>query len=174
MIAKSHGQLKGIGMAIAGIVVPMVMLPFLMATLMPVLSKVRCVALQEACNARLKQLGIALQMYAYDNDKQYPTADKWCDLLKPYYKDEKVLTCPSVGQEQRHYAINPQAEPNSPSDVVLLFEAKGGWNQTGGIEILSTDNHRCKGDGCNILFNDGNVQFVEVRDINRLRWTAKQ
>jgi competence protein ComGC len=175
MIAKSRGQLKGTGMAVAGIVVPVVMLPVVaifMAILMPALAKVRCEALTAVCLARQKQLGVDLQMYAADNNRQYPTADKWCDLLKPYYKDERTLICPSVEQEQRHYAINPQAEPNSPSDVVLLFETKGGPNQSGGVELLTTDNH-CK-KGCNILFNDGSARFVPIEDIKNLRWTAKQ
>lgn len=175
MISKSHGQLKGIGMAVAGIVVPIVMLPIVaifMAILMPALAKVRCEALTAACRARQKQLGVCLQMYAADNDRQYPTADKWCDLLKPYYKDEKTLTCPSAELEQRHYAINPLAEPNSPPDVVLLFETKGGRNKSGGPELLSTDNHCEK--GCNILFNNVSARFVRVEDVNDLRWTAKR
>lgn len=174
MISRSKGQLKGTGMAIAGIAVPVVALPFvaiLMGVLMPAIAKVRCVAQQQICANNLKQLGVVLQVYADDNDRQYPTADKWCDLLKPYYGNEKALICPSAGQGQCHYAINPQAEPNSPPDVVLLFETKGGWNQCGGPEILSTDNHT--GEGCNVLFNDGHVEFVKIKDINNLKWMAE-
>jgi prepilin-type processing-associated H-X9-DG protein len=143
-----------------------------MAIMMPALAKVRCEALKVACNARLKQLNIALQTYTDDYDNQYPTADKWCDLLKPYYKDEAVLTCPSNIQKQNYYAINPQAKPDSPPDVVLLFETKGGRNQSGGAELLTNDNHCEK--GCNILFNDGSVKFIRDEDINKLRWTAEQ
>jgi hypothetical protein len=175
MIAKSHGQLKGTGMAIAGIAVPVVMLPImaiLMAIMMPALVKVRCEAQRQICTSNLKQLGLAFRLYANDNNRQYPTVDKWCDLLKPYYKDERVLICPSAGQEQRRYAINPQAEPNSPPYTVLLFETKGGRNQSGGPELLKTDNHCEK--GCNILFSDSHVEFVRIEDINKLRWTPKQ
>jgi hypothetical protein len=39
--------------------------------------------------------------------------------------------------------------------LVLLFETKGGWNQYGGPELLSTKNH--KGDGCHVLINDSHV-----------------
>jgi prepilin-type processing-associated H-X9-DG protein len=174
LIARSHGQLKGMGMAIAGIVVPILLIPLiaiLMAILMPALAQVRCIALREASCARLNQLGIALRQYANDNDGQYPTADEWCDLLKPYYEDANVLICPSVEQEKHHFAINPQAEPNSSADVVLLFETKGGRNQSGGAEILSTDN-RCE-KGCNILFNDGHVEFIQAEDIDKLRWRTE-
>ena len=60
---------------------------------------------------------------------------------------------------------------NAPPDMVLLFETRPGWNQTGGPEILTTDNHN--GNGCNILFNDGHVEFVRTEDINDLKWTAE-
>lgn len=173
-IEKSAGQLKGKGLAIAGIAVPAASLPIvalLMGILMPALARTRTIAQQIACASSLKQLGLAIQIYAEDNNHKYPTADKWCDLLKTYYMDEKVLTCPSAGQGRCHYAINPNTEPNSPSDVVLLFETRLGWNQCGGPEILSTDNHR--GEGCNILFNDGHVEFVKIKDINNLKWLAK-
>lgn len=181
MISKSKGQLKGTGMAIAGIVAPIAIVPIaiLMAILFPALAKVRCEALQATCNAHLKQLGVALQMYADDNDRKYPTADKWCDLLKPYYKDEKVLICPSAKYDYEdanvparcHYAINPHAEPNSPPDVVLMFETNDGWNQAGGPELLVNSSHIKIEKGCNILFVDGRVEFVEAEDVNELRWT---
>lgn len=70
-----------------------------------------------------------------------------------------------------YYAINPNTKPNSPDDMVLLFETKGGWNQFGGPEILTTEHHR--GKGCNILFKDGHVEFVKNRDLEKLKWKAE-
>jgi prepilin-type processing-associated H-X9-DG protein len=70
-----------------------------------------------------------------------------------------------------YYAINPNCEPNSPNNIVLLFETKGGWNQFGGPEILTTDWHRKK--GCNVLFNDGHVEFVKPNKIGKLKWKAE-
>jgi prepilin-type processing-associated H-X9-DG protein len=58
---------------------------------------------------------------------------------------------------------------HSPPDMVLLFDTHPGWNQSGGPELLTTDNH--KGDGCNVLFVDGHVDFVKTEDLNKLRWT---
>ena len=37
---------------------------------------------------------------------------------------------------------------SSPGDMVLLFQTKAGWNQHGGPELLTFDNHDPK-DGCN-------------------------
>jgi len=67
-----------------------------------------------------------------------------------------------------HYAINPNVSPYSHSRLVLLFETEGGWNQFGGPEILTFENH--KGKGCNILFNDGHVDFVKPKQLGELKW----
>ena len=72
--------------------------------------------------------------------------------------------------KQSHYAMNPNCLPNSPPDIVLLFETEGGWNQSGGLELLTTQNY--KGKGCNILFNDGHVEFVKTSELDKL--TAKR
>jgi prepilin-type processing-associated H-X9-DG protein len=52
--------------------------------------------------------------------------------------------------------------------MVLLFETNPGWNQVGGPESLTTENHQ--NDGCNVLFVDGHVEFVKKQDVNRLHW----
>jgi prepilin-type processing-associated H-X9-DG protein len=44
----------------------------------------------------------------------------------------------------------------------------GRWNQIGGPEDLTVGNH--KGEGCNILFGDGHVEFIKTEDIDKLRW----
>jgi len=42
------------------------------------------------------------------------------------------------------------------------------WNQTGGPELLTTENH--EGKGCNVAFADGRVQFVKSADLDNLKW----
>lgn len=74
--------------------------------------------------------------------------------------------------EWSHYAINPNAKPNSPPDIVLLFETEHGWNQAGGPELISIKNHlESEGvEGCQVLFNDGSVEFVKTKDLTKLKW----
>lgn len=185
MIAKSHGQLKGTGMAIAGIVVPVVILPImsiLMAIMLPALSSVRTAAQKVICANNMTGLGKAMYVYAGDYDGKFPTSSEWCDLLIEYADvDEHMFRCPAeseysaVDTSQRicSYAMNENAEDvNAPRDMVLLFETDAGWNQSGGREMLITaDKHQ---NGCNVLFVDGRVEFVLIKDINELRWTAEQ
>ena len=177
-ISKSNGRLKGTGMAVAGIAIPVVALPIvaiMMGIMLPALSQARLAARRAVCISNLKQLGIATMVYAQDNNDRYPSADKWCDLLKPYYKDDKLLVCPSAGQAKCSYAINKNLpefteQVERPAETILLFESRPGWNQSGGTELLTTENHQ--GKGCNILFCDGHVEFVRTQDINNLYWTA--
>jgi len=81
-----------------------------------------------------------------------------------------MFTWPVPKKGTCSYAMNPNCRPNSPSDMVLLFETKGGWNQFGGREILTTENHG--GKGCNILFNNGRVKFVKTERLDDLAWKA--
>lgn len=129
------------------------------------------------CGSTLSILGKALEAYANGMDTmRYPTPEKWCDLLTEHYAlVPRQFTCMAAEKEGNiakcHYAMNPNCEPNSPNDVVLLFETKGGWNQRGGAEILTTENHG--GKGCNVLFNDGSVRFVRAEELGTLKWNVE-
>jgi len=109
----------------------------------------------------------------YKEYGKYPTPQGWCDWLVRGRKiSQKYFRCPEGKRVKSSYAMNPNCEPNSLPDVVLLFETKGGWNQFGGAELLTTENHQ--GDGCNILFNDFSVRFVKSEEIGQLNWGDKQ
>ena len=146
------------------------------------LSGIRIDPLYVFCKMNLRHLKIPFDMYMHDNDGRYPTAEKWCDLLKNYHIEDDLI-CPSKRStgERCSYAINPNCEPNSPADVVLLFETQGGWNQHGGPELLSTQNHPDYKDsfwgykipGCNVMFNDGHVEFVPKKRFAELKWNAE-
>lgn len=65
--------------------------------------------------------------------------------------------------------MNPNYEPNSPGDTALLFETKASWNQHGGPELFTFDNHDSKG-GC-VRLNDGTVKFIHTHEeLHALKW----
>ena len=67
-----------------------------------------------------------------------PTPDKWCDaLLQGEYVTEKMFKCPGNKKARCSYSINPNCEPNSEPNTVLVFESKGGWNSFGGPELFN-------------------------------------
>jgi hypothetical protein len=85
-----------------------------------------------------------------------------------YLKRKRFLKCPAVKGGRCHFAINPNCTPNSPNDVVLLFETKGGWNQYGGPELLTFDNHR--GKTAFVLFNGGWIDSINSEEADQLTW----
>jgi hypothetical protein len=67
------------------------------------------------------------------------------------------------------YAMNSNCREGSPDDMVFLFESKPGWNQYGGPELFTFDNHDPKG-GL-VLLNDGTVKFIRTEEeLKQLRW----
>ncbi len=124
------------------------------------------------CAANLSGLGKALLIYANDYEDMFPNPSKWCDLLIKYAGvAEESFRCPGATEGPSNYAMNENVEElgiMAPPDMVLLFETEPGWNQSGGPEILSTRNHH--GEGCNILFVDSHVEFVESQELDHLKW----
>ncbi len=174
-IEKSKGALKGKGLAIAGIVVPIILIPMMMiATLLPALGRVRQLAYRTTCSTNLSSLSKAMTVYANDYNEAYPTGEKWCDLLIEYADVDKVqFDCPSA-EGECNYAVNEQAleaGPDGLPDLVLMFDSVPGWNQVGGQELLSSKNHQ--GDGYNVVFNDMHVEFVRSQDMNNLKWNLE-
>jgi len=179
-IGKSAGKLKGTGFAIAGIVVPTVsglfVLPLMLGIMMPVLVRTRQIAFRMVCGNNMSDLGKVMLIYASDYDEKFPTPAKWCDILTEYADvNHKTFRCKGAPEGPCNYAINKNVEKlniSSPPDMVLLFETHPGWNQSGGPEILTTDNHQ--GEGCNVLFVDTHVEFVKTEDLDDLKWEPEQ
>jgi prepilin-type processing-associated H-X9-DG protein len=124
---------------------------------------------QLACSHNLMAIGRAMMFYANDYEDEFPKADRWCDLLLQYKYDhmtKEMFVCPSAEGGPSHYAINPNARGPSDPYMVLLFETTAGWNQFGGPELLAPENHQ--GRGCNILFVDGHVEFVESERLDEM------
>ncbi|MHC4691737.1 MAG: hypothetical protein ACYS67_03265 [Planctomycetota bacterium] len=143
---------------------------FLTAILMPITVVKTRYSLAGECASNLERIRNAVQLYAEQFDGVYPTPNKWCDLLleSNCLKSEPYFKCPALKAGRCHFAINPNCSPNSPNDVVLLFETKGDWNQYGGPELLTFDNH--KGKKASVLFNDGRIKFIRPEKADQLKW----
>jgi len=173
-ICKSKGLLTGRPFSILGTIMALILI---VHTLIPSPTPVRKIPNQVLCHINLHSFGVAMLIYASDYNDQYPAADKWCDLLLQHTEiSEKQFVCRAALKKgdkgPSHYAMNPNCEPNSPPDMVLLFETEGGWNQYGGPEIMTFENH--EGKGCNILFNDGSVKFVMPEEVSELKWKVEE
>jgi len=177
-ISGSNGLLKGKGMAITGFVLPgvfIVLLPvlgILAAILMPALSRTKGIAQRVVCGTNLKGLSIAMIVYANDYDDKVATADEWCDLLIQEADVSPVsFKCPAAPEGECHYALNKNFRTMRGAEsgrTVAIFESLPGWNQAGGPELLTTEYH--DGEGCNVAFGDGHVEFVRADRIDELYW----
>jgi len=134
-------------------------------------SKIKPLRLRNKCRSKMKLLDSFIIEDPLTQKKQYPDPSKWCDVILRRYPPggTEQFKCPSAGEGKCHYAMNPNCKYDSVSDMVLIFETKSGWNQHGGPELFTFDNHDPKG-GC-VLLNDGKVKFIRTtEELQQLRW----
>jgi prepilin-type processing-associated H-X9-DG protein len=175
-IKKSQGALGGGGLALAGIIVSAVfilMIPVFAAMLLPALARADQKAQAINCVNNVKQLTLAVRLYAADNKDHYPAATFWCDSLRPYVGTTNTFHCPKDFSEGLcSYAFNVQAggvETGKISpETVVIFEAASGWNLSGGPGlILANPRH---GRMLVVGFADGHVEQVPASRLSQLRW----
>jgi len=150
--------------------------------------KIHSFELRIQCAANLRNLWHRLCLFHEAEEKRlkdsssksevvYKIPAEWCDAMDQAYDSIGMLDkfivkphiCPAAGEGKNHYAMNPNCKPDSPADMVLLFETKAGWNQHGGPELFTFDNHDPKG-GC-VLLNNGTVKFIRTKEeLQQLRW----
>lgn len=178
-IKRSRGLLKGRCLAIAGVIIPIGLVPLYSFGVVRFMRPARKMAFAMTCGSNLSALGKAMLIYANEFDGKLPTGNKWCDLLIKHAEvGPKVFVCPKSGvaEGQSSYAINQNAFGKTvsdlPPDLVLLFESKPGWNQVAGLETLTTKNH--DGKGCNILFVDRTTKFVKTEELGQLKWNVQE
>jgi prepilin-type N-terminal cleavage/methylation domain-containing protein len=73
--------------------------------LLPALGRAKAAAKRIACLNGMRQLGLAATLYVDDNEGRYPLrggTNRWPVLLQEYYKDFKVLYCPSDVPEPKN------------------------------------------------------------------------
>lgn len=170
-IAGSFGQRPGMGFVYAGL--SMCAIPLLLALVLPALSRPPDPPLHIACRAHMRSIGLALMLYAEENDVRYPTTTQWCDLILPYIDNERTYRCPAADRDARcSYALNvnlPAKLTAISGDMVILFESCPGWNQVGDLTNVVSDRHGKK--GSDILFADGRIELVNAHELPKLRWT---
>lgn len=139
--------------------------------------QVEALRLRSSCAYTLRGLDVNLKSLARGNPA-YPPPAQWCDVVAarhrprshgPYEDVMGGFRCPLAIGERCPYAMNPDCRPDSPADTVLLFDTKPDWNQQGGAELFSFDNHSPRG-GL-VLLNDGTVRFIRTEEqLKQLRW----
>ena len=94
-IEKSGGSITGKGLAIAGIITPVLSFAMSIAILMPALSRVRQNAFRMVCATNLSGIGKAMILYANDFDDEFPRAGgkstRWSNKIADYRAPNRFL-----------------------------------------------------------------------------------
>ncbi|HXF09470.1 MAG TPA: DUF4339 domain-containing protein [Desulfuromonadaceae bacterium] len=125
------------------------------------------------CFNNEKQLAMAVRIYTARHNEHLPPSAAWCDAIKGEVSSEKAYQCPTASHKNHcDYAFNAKlggldlvrVDPHT----VMLFEADGGWNTSGGPELLRRRSRH--GRVINIAFADGSVQQLSPAQLDGLRW----
>lgn len=175
-IKRSDGRLQGGGLAIAGICVSAFMLlfsiPLMAALLLPALAKAKQKSSVGQCQDRVKNIALAIQLYADEHDGKYPPAATWSDFIVGYLPGEENLQCTELKGEKCAYGFNravaDKPMQSIPPETVVIFEASGGCNYFGGPDAITASPPH--GRQYLIGFADGTVRQVREEKVSELRW----
>lgn len=167
-IKEGHEKLNGKVSAIARTIIPLLIVMFCIGI---VILTLKDTAARITYGKNLSCLSKAMLLYA-NNHSQFLTPEKWCDLLIEHSEIvPENFRCKAANEGPCNYALNENVAELGTSaqpDIVVLFETYPGWNQVGGPEILTTENH--EGKGCYVAFLDSHVEFIKAEDISKLKW----
>ncbi|MGB7158458.1 MAG: DUF4190 domain-containing protein [Tepidisphaeraceae bacterium] len=158
----------GKGLAIAGLVLGVLnvlgwaaYVGLIVAITVPSLGRARETANRVKCASNMKQLGLAILLYANENRGAYPETIEQLLLTQDITAD--IYVCPSTNDTKATGAdaqaiINDMASGGHQSYV---YVGKGLTNNLPAETVVAYEpmtNH--DGDGTNILFGDGHVEFL--------------
>jgi prepilin-type processing-associated H-X9-DG protein len=127
------------------------------------------------CQSNLRQIALAMQAYAQDNDGNAPEAYNWEGCLMPYLKDRNALICPArPGKVGYAFNLNlneaPLSHLNNSGTLIAFFEADGGKSLSGTQGAWLNKLVHSKGN--NLVFVDGSVRASVKPPANNF-WGAK-
>ena len=186
-IGKSEGQLKGNGLALAGVIMSgmtIVLIPIFLAMMLPALAAAKQKAFEIQCINNEKQLAMAMLVYSSSHENHLPAAATWCDDIKDKVVNPQItFKCLAANSSSRcDYAFNSKLDGiavssiHHPGETVLIFESDGGWNASGGPELFPS--HARHGHGSSqlfiVAFTDGHVEEVTPARLGSLDWDPNQ
>jgi len=112
--------------------------------LLPVIERPRRDRISQ-CKHNLRQIGLALSMYASENNDKYP--DDLLELFPEHLDDYKILICRegqkglkrNLHDKETNYIYLPGLTTEAPDDCIFVFDEKN--NHDNGRNVLYLDCH---------------------------------
>ena len=143
-IRMNKHLIKGRFYVISGTIINTIMMAVLIFMIIFEVSALN-VRKTHACSTNLRRLGVAMMMYADDNNDRFPPSNRWIDSISRYAgPDPAFFLCPSErgNRFRSSYGMNDdlggvrQDELNDRSRTALLFDAIPGDCLHGGQELV--------------------------------------
>ncbi len=122
MVTASLNRSQRRGFTLIELLVVIAIIAILAAILFPVFAQAREKARMISCLSNMRQIGLALRMYAQDYDETYPNMRLhefyicWNNTLQPYLKSKNMMMCPSNPHNKQN-AQGWEAEPDKRMPV---------------------------------------------------------
>mgnify|MGYP001028988327 CR=1 FL=1 len=152
------------GFTLTELLVVIALVALLLGLLVPCLHAAKKKADLIQCQSRLKNLYLALQMYADQHDGRFPNVtdliqvpQKVKEALQPYVNSEEIFWCPYDPDKTTHpggsYDWRVTHDPKTslsgvrldlirhPNRVIIAGERSPGWNKSDMINVLYADGH---------------------------------
>jgi prepilin-type processing-associated H-X9-DG protein len=155
----------GKGLAIAGLVLGILNVlgwgayfGLIFAIMVPTMGMAKQSGNQMKCSANLKQIGLAIQLYANEHRGRYP--DSLGDVMRTQDIDRTAFVCPATSHTIQPGSNEAVAIEIDAGEGSYAYVGKGMKTPVGAKTVVAYEPLSNHGAGSNVLFGDGSVQFI--------------